>query len=415
MAVAFDAATNGGAGGFTHTPVGTPLGVLVLIRMLNATDQVTSVTYGGVACAEVALSPLVASGAEGGTCYGYFLGTGIPTGAQTCTVNVAAGTPRATCYTVTAATDTEVVDTTTLDETGVTGDRTGTLSLGGRTCFAAEAIWSGAGAVTGVNPLANWTARQETDEGSETNYGYSYDTIGSADITFGANLTVTDDIAILAVAISEVAGGATYTLDAAAAAYAYTASDSSLELGRQLIPDAASYDWAVNDVDLVYTPAGTTYSLDADVAAYLWIANDTDLTYSGQPAAPGLAPAPGGIGHRRKRRRILLDDGRIYEPATEGEFRAYVESVIVAATERRAALEAPPAEAPARVKPLSQQALAAVKSAALFMPPAGEMAGFYKAVDLHTPDVLTLPDIQAAWAAYQAELDDEDVTLLLLS
>lgn len=213
MTVAFDAFTNGGAGGFTHTPVGTPRGILVLIRMQNATDVVTGVTYGGVTVNEVNLSPLIASGSEGGTCYGYHLGTGIPTGAQTCTITVSAGTARGTCFSLTASADTEVVNTDTIDVIAAPiGGVTDTLALSGRTCFVAQAIWSATGGVVDLTPLSGWTGRQETDEGSETNACYSYDTIGSSDVTFGFTGGTVSDAAVLAVAVSEVsASGATGT------------------------------------------------------------------------------------------------------------------------------------------------------------------------------------------------------------
>ena len=55
--IAFDAHSQAqtGSGGvtWTHTPVGTPKGVIFFAKNINATDYVTGVTYGGVAMAEV--------------------------------------------------------------------------------------------------------------------------------------------------------------------------------------------------------------------------------------------------------------------------------------------------------------------------------------------------------------------------
>jgi hypothetical protein len=326
MTVAFDAATNGtSAAGFTHTPVGTPRGILVMVRQITASDQVTGVTYGGSALSEVALSPLLASGAEGGSLHGYFLGSSVPTGAQTCTVTVATGTARATCYSLTAADDTEVVNTNTIDflADGSAGDVTGTLTLSGRTCFVAEAGWSATTANADNTPLTGWTSQSEQDEGSETNFGYYYNTVGSTDVTFGYTSGTDSDAAVLAVAVSEVAGGSTYTLDADsatytytataaglefdrllnadaasytytataaglefdrqiaadAASYTYTASDAALEYDRQLVAESAAYLWTATDAALEYTPAASTYTLDADGAAYLWTASDAGFTY----------------------------------------------------------------------------------------------------------------------------------------
>src|SRR5688572_13669586 len=117
MAIAFDAASNVAAGNgtlsWTHTPVGTPKGVLVLIASASLTDQVAAATYGGTAMTELADSPLLQTvGDEGGSVYGYFLGSSVPTGAQTVEVTVTgAASKRAVAVTVTAAGDTAVEDT----------------------------------------------------------------------------------------------------------------------------------------------------------------------------------------------------------------------------------------------------------------------------------------------------------------
>lgn len=127
MAIAFDAATQSAAGSgtltFNHTPVGTPRGVLVLIAQSPTnTDQVSGVTYGGVAMTEVPLSPLLqTAGAEHAAAYGYFLGSGIPTGVQSVVVSVTgAESKRAVCYTVTATADVEIEDTSTLNSASST-------------------------------------------------------------------------------------------------------------------------------------------------------------------------------------------------------------------------------------------------------------------------------------------------------
>lgn len=233
-------AISGGTTSFLHTPVGTPAFVAVPIRMASATDQVTNVSYGSLTLTEVTDSPLVASGAEGGTCYCYTsLPTDtIPTGAQTVTVTVAAGTPRSVCLTYTAADACEVIDTATINETGVTGDRTVTLTLGGREAKALGAIWSAAGATTGVNPLTDWSARQETDEGSETNYCYTKDTLTSADITAGYTLTVVDAACGLFVAFGEVVsgGGTAHELNCEPGSYTLTGVAQTGEIVTTLAP-----------------------------------------------------------------------------------------------------------------------------------------------------------------------------------
>src|SRR3990167_4762685 len=121
MAIAFDAASNPTAGtgelSWTHTPVGTPRGVLVLVsQAVGVTNEITGVTYGGSALSAVIGSPTSYSGAgDDGQVYGYFLGVSIPAGAQTVVVSVngTASAKQAVCLSTTAAADTEIEDTST--------------------------------------------------------------------------------------------------------------------------------------------------------------------------------------------------------------------------------------------------------------------------------------------------------------
>src|SRR5690348_5790420 len=98
MAVAFDASseshtgttgsTNQASFSWTHTPVGTPKGVLIfLINLDSATGVNPSITYGGVAVPAVTGGVDADTAGEAGRCAAFFLGSGIPTGAQTVVVN----------------------------------------------------------------------------------------------------------------------------------------------------------------------------------------------------------------------------------------------------------------------------------------------------------------------------------------
>jgi hypothetical protein len=107
MAVSFDAQAfkdwTGTGGTVAITPVGVPKGVIVGIAQAPlATDQITSVTWGGAAMTRVATNGFgTTSGGEPGACYLYFLGSAV---AATGTVNVVstAGTFTAFGITVTA-------------------------------------------------------------------------------------------------------------------------------------------------------------------------------------------------------------------------------------------------------------------------------------------------------------------------
>jgi hypothetical protein len=210
VAIAFDAVSNctteAIAPSWTHTPVGTPRGVLVYIDTeFLSTDVVSGDTYGGVAMTEVSGSPLLKATGEIAGTYCYFLGASIPTGAQTVAVTNTTQNAWARCVTVTGAADIEVVDTTTVSaDSGA--DPSGTLSLGGRTCYAVMGGMSGIGDPANITPVTGWTSRDEYDFGAFLAFMYTKDATDTADITFSLTMG-TDDINMIGVAISEIVGG----------------------------------------------------------------------------------------------------------------------------------------------------------------------------------------------------------------
>lgn len=122
MAVAYDAISKSHASGsssasessfsWTHTPVGTPKGVLVFVfsNTTVSNDNSTSVTYGGTNLTAVSGGRAVVAGTRGGDVKAWFLGSSISTGNQTITVNRTNNADQmwAQAYTVTAAADTSV-------------------------------------------------------------------------------------------------------------------------------------------------------------------------------------------------------------------------------------------------------------------------------------------------------------------
>lgn len=212
MAIAYDAFTSnaGGTGdySFTHTPVGTPRGVIVYCIFNGAAIGITGITYGGVAMAETANSPASNLTGELGASHCFFLGSGIPTGAQTVAIDVPLGTEVsvAGCITLTAGNDTSVVTTGKFESNNQMNPSL-TLSLGGVSSFCALGAWSGQGAVGNITPLTGWTDRFENDFGNQVGVVYTYDTIGTADVTAGYTAGG-DDVALHALAVRENAGGA---------------------------------------------------------------------------------------------------------------------------------------------------------------------------------------------------------------
>lgn len=226
MAIAFDASTTSltfttGDITINHTPVGTPKGVLVLITQGDTSDDtVTGVTYGGSALTEVGSSPHITTGDEAATLYAYFLGSSVPTGAQDAVVSTNASRRRnIDVITVTAANDTEYNTSSLLVESNSLDDPSATFAIGGVTSYVVEWFMSGQSAVGGVSPNTGWTELSEGDMGSQLGCCYSYDTIGSSDVTCGYTSTSADNVYLAAIAINEAAGGGGLSIPVAMANY----------------------------------------------------------------------------------------------------------------------------------------------------------------------------------------------------
>jgi hypothetical protein len=206
-APAYDASSMATAGtgelNWTHTPSGTPRGAICFVVDNTATtDQISGVTYGGTAMNEVALSPITINDTEDGTVHGFFLGSSVPTGAQTVIVSVSAATTKqAACFTITASADTQIQDTST--GTGTAEPVSATVSLGGVTSFVAQGLFSGVANLANVTPNASWSSRHEHAFAAAGAMFYTYDTVSTADVTAGADFAGGDEWALLAVAISE--------------------------------------------------------------------------------------------------------------------------------------------------------------------------------------------------------------------
>jgi hypothetical protein len=216
------------------------------------------VTYGGVNVPRIASA--VDTVDEVGRTYYYYLGSGLPAGAQTIVVTVSgAATKRPGAWAVTAAADTEVVDTQVVEADAA--NPSVTLLLGGRTSFCCVGFYSGQNAVTGITPFSGWTSNQEHDFGNFTGGWYRYNTIGSADVTAGFTQT-SDDCALIAAAVSEVVSGTTLTPSAVAGAFSVAAA--TLAGALTLSPAAIAGMFAVAVPNLV---KGVVTILPAAVAA----------------------------------------------------------------------------------------------------------------------------------------------------
>jgi hypothetical protein len=211
VAVAFDAATRSTTGfdnntvSWTHTPVGIPRGVTVIVGIEAALDQVAGVTYGGVAMTRVRTAHRTT--AEAGGCFGYFLGSGISTGPQTVTVtmNPSSGTNdwAACCVTWTAAGDTD----------GSVGNAATSAAAANPSLAVSPTaqagihygLWSGLAAVI-TTVQAGGTHIFGNDFGADIML-WSRKTVASGGATTMGYTAASDVHAHLAIAVQEAAGG----------------------------------------------------------------------------------------------------------------------------------------------------------------------------------------------------------------
>lgn len=212
MAVAFDAssesATNSSVASFswTHTPVGTPAGILVFTFNFNsATNIASSVTYNGVDVPAVASGEAADTANEPGNCKAWFLGSGISTGAQTVLVNRTnnANTMYGIAISVTALTNTEVTGVTLQQENQAPAEASINDGSPGTNSMRFAGAYCGLATVPAAG--ANSTALQDvlvasTRSGSavrETTAGQGARSVGYS--------VATDDWACVLLAVREVA------------------------------------------------------------------------------------------------------------------------------------------------------------------------------------------------------------------
>lgn len=206
-APAFDAFTVfNGVSSATHTPAGTPrfVGVICVDRTSPPADNLSTVTYGSLTLTEASGSPLlhdVTDTNEEGAVHFFWAGSGIPTGAQTVTTH--AFCESSWVMTLTAAANTELADVDTFNTDSVTNPSL-TLSAGGVSVYAFVGFMSGVADPLNITPSTNWTARAEWDDGPQTHGFYTFDTVGSSDVTCGWTQTA-EDATAFCVAVREVA------------------------------------------------------------------------------------------------------------------------------------------------------------------------------------------------------------------
>jgi hypothetical protein len=221
VTLAFDAvtpstkATNGAdPWTFTHTPVGTPRGIIITAAHSAVSSDLISgsvVSYGGVNVPRIR-SIGVPSG-EAGRAYIWFLGTGVPTGAQTVSIDFSSSPLTGalfTCSSWTAADDIEAIDSDEVASASTLG-LNATLQYGGRTCAAVFGAFEGRGVPNDATVLTGMSEMADLDFGPWQHIVGRQTTPGSSDFTAGYSQNViVNSAALVAIAISEklsVGGG----------------------------------------------------------------------------------------------------------------------------------------------------------------------------------------------------------------
>ena len=298
--IAFDASTNAtpGTGDLTwnHVPVGTPKGVIVGIVQygVDRLDHVTGVTYGGVAMTEVSGSPRLAGvGTEASVVYTYFLGSSIPTGTQSVVVSTNSAISRAaTCVSLTSSGgNAEIIDVdATIDGGNVGANPSITLQLGGRLCFVMVSFMSGYTSITSIAPNTGWTSRQEYDHGVGTSGHYTYNTIGSANVTAGWTQGTGEDGLMIGIAVAEspITGGVGITNTANANS---TADATAYTFSAQAIGTAATDRVVV--VGIAARQSGSTETISSVTIGGVTatINSQTTDTTAGMGTIAGIASA----------------------------------------------------------------------------------------------------------------------------
>jgi hypothetical protein len=191
---------------WTHTPVGIPKGVVVFVGVETPGDfAMTSVTYGGVSMTQITGSPLSDTiNAETHTAFGYFLGSGLPTGAQTIsvsyTVSGSAWSVNAAAVTVSGPNNSAIEDTSTATDGGSpSADPTCALTVANDS-VCAGILLSGQIATSSVAVGSGMTQITEVDVGNVVQ-SYLYKTALATTNTSLTWTVASEEWNILAIAI----------------------------------------------------------------------------------------------------------------------------------------------------------------------------------------------------------------------
>jgi hypothetical protein len=216
VAIAFDAqtrfpatdttgfhTTSGGTLSGTHTPVGTPSGVVAVVFNNATANPVSTITYGGVT---MNLVTSASDTTEVGSVYIYELLSSVPSGAQTFSLTRTATTTNmwVTVTTMTVAGGKVVArEASQFKNTTTSANPTITLTTG-VTTFVVGGMHGGAAAPTSYAPGTNYSTQFSADYGAlSARSQRSTTTIASGSPVYNFTYATSDDHCLCAAAYKE--------------------------------------------------------------------------------------------------------------------------------------------------------------------------------------------------------------------
>lgn len=182
---------------------GTPQGIAIaVVHGVSGTALVTSVSYGGVPLDLIVEAADTTT--EPGNAQIWFLGSGVPAGTQTVSADLtsASGTDvHFVVWELSGADDLEIVDSDLINDN--VANPTVTLSASGRNKISLCAMYGGGAAPGGTLATGN-TLDHTHDLGAFYSQTCYETTVSNANHTIGWSSLGTDDVALVAIAVSEV-------------------------------------------------------------------------------------------------------------------------------------------------------------------------------------------------------------------
>ena len=294
--IAFDAAFESERTGttdphtWTHTPVGAPRAVLVSsVHGVTATEHVLSCSYGSASMSKIVTASDTAT--EPGRATLWFVGSSIPTGAQTVSCDLDSGTAddiHFVSVTYTGSADATVIDTDSISENAANPSRT--LQFGGQRATAIMAVYSGTANVPLTSACSGnsaCTLDANFDMGAFVASNDRETTPGTLDQVMGYTIAG-DDLAFVTAAFTDESA-ADYEIEIR---YAWTGESCSntrrltvnswhtdSENIRVEVEDGSDTDTFVLRLTITATADGTTLTYDLSTAE--WDAGEPRLRFLG--------------------------------------------------------------------------------------------------------------------------------------